>query len=70
MSKSFTYKAEDIFEDIPDDDKNILMNIPQEILDENGWAEGTELKIEVGDLGSIIITELKKGEEQDNASKI
>ena len=68
MSKVFTYKAEDIFEDIPEDDENILMNIPQEILDEKGWVEGTELKFEIGDQGTVIITEIEK--ESDNASEI
>ena len=68
MSKTFTYKAEEIFEDIPGDDENILMNIPQEILDEKGWVEGTELKFEIGDQGTVIITEIEK--ESDNASEI
>lgn len=68
MSKVFTYKAEDIFQDIPEDDENILMNIPQEILDEKGWVEGTELRFEIGDQGTVIITEIEK--ESDNASEI
>ena len=59
MSK-FIYKAEDIFEDIPNDPENVLMNIPQEILDEKGWGEGTELRFEIGDKGTIIITEIEK----------
>ncbi|MEK9805403.1 MAG: hypothetical protein VW551_03825 [Euryarchaeota archaeon] len=67
MSKTFTYKAEEIFEDIPGDDENILMNIPQEILDEKGWVEGTNLKFEIGDQGTVIITEVK---ENDDASEI
>jgi hypothetical protein len=67
MSKTFTYKAEEIFEDIPGDDENILMNIPQEILDAQGWVEGTNLKFEIGDHGTVIITEVK---ENDDASEI
>tara|TARA_E500000178_G_C17036509_1_gene763706 strand:+ start:5840 stop:6031 length:192 start_codon:yes stop_codon:yes gene_type:complete len=53
------YKYEDIFQDIDDDPKNVLMNIPPEIIEKQGWKEGTRLKIEVGDQGTIIITELK-----------
>jgi hypothetical protein len=60
--KTVTYKVEDIFEDIPDDDENILMNIPQEILDAQGWGEGTQLKIEIGDQGTIIMSEVKEEE--------
>ena len=53
------YKYEDIFQDIDDDPKNVLMNIPPEIIEKQGWKEGTRLKVEVGDQGTIIITELK-----------
>ena len=60
--KTVTYKVEDIFEDIPGDDQNILMNIPQEILEAQGWGEGTQLKIEIGDQGTIIMSEIKKEE--------
>jgi hypothetical protein len=60
--KTVTYKVEDIFEDIPGDDENILMNIPQEILEAQGWGEGTQLKIEIGDQGTIIMSEIKEEE--------
>jgi hypothetical protein len=60
--KSVVYKVEDIFEDIPGDDENVLMNIPQEIIEAQGWAEGTRLKIEIGDKGTLIITEIKEEE--------
>ncbi len=49
MPKNTIYKAEDIFEDIEGDDKNVLMNIPPEILEQMGWAEGDVLKITVDD---------------------
>ena len=32
--------------------------IPPELLKEKGWDEGTKLKIEVGDLGTLILTEI------------
>ena len=52
------YKVEDIFEDIPGDDKKCLMKIPDEIMEMQGWKEGTKIKIEWGDKGTIIISEV------------
>ena len=49
MSKVITYKAEDIFQDIEGDDKNVVMNIPPEISERMGWTEGDVLKIVVED---------------------
>jgi len=40
-----TYKYEDIFEEDPNDPKNLLMKIPDEILEAKGWSEGTKVKI-------------------------
>jgi len=50
----YTYNAEDIFEDIDGDPDNILMKIPQEILDHNGWKEGDELTITIEDDAIVI----------------
>ena len=63
--KPIIYKAEEIFQDIPGDDKNVLMTIPPEIMEKQGWKEGTKIKVEVGDQGSIIISEVK----EDNGEK-
>ena len=52
---TLTYNAEDIFEEIDGDPDNILMKIPQEILDRNGWKEGDELTITIED-GAIVIS--------------
>jgi frataxin-like iron-binding protein CyaY len=60
--EKFEYKAEDIFQEIPDDPDNVLMTIPPEILESQGWKEGDNLKIEWGDQGSIVISKI---EEQD-----
>jgi len=57
--KNLVYKAEDIFQDIPDDPENVTMNIPPEIMEAQGWTEGTKIKVEIGDQGTIIITEIK-----------
>lgn len=46
MTKNFTFKAEEIFEDIEGDDDNVLMNIPPEILEATGWKPGDTLQIE------------------------
>ena len=62
MKKMIEYKVEDIFHDIPGDDKMMNMIIPPEIMEAQGWKEGDNLKIEWGDQGSIIITKLDKDE--------
>lgn len=51
----YTYEAEEIFSEIDGDPDNILMKIPQEILDINGWKEGDELTIKLED-GAIVIS--------------
>lgn len=48
------YNAEDIFEEIDGDPDNILMKIPQEILDHNGWKEGDVLTITIEDDAIVI----------------
>ena len=58
MKKMIEYKVEDIFHDIPGDDKMMNMTIPPEIMEAQGWKEGDNLKIEWGDQGSIVITKL------------
>jgi hypothetical protein len=60
--KQWTFKAEDIFEDIPDDPKNVNMNIPPEIAEAAGFEPGDELKILWGDQGTIIIEKIDKKE--------
>ena len=62
--KILTYKVEEIFQDIPGDDKNVTMTIPPEIMEKQGWTEGTKIKVEIGDKGSIIITEVKDEDNQ------
>ena len=59
MQKPIEYKVEDIFHDIPGDDKMMNMTIPPEIMEAQGWKQGDNLKIEWGDQGSIIITKLE-----------
>lgn len=59
MTKTITYKVEDIFQDIEDDENNVLMNIPPEIAERLGWQPGDVLKITVED-GNIVITKVEK----------
>ena len=59
MEKPIEYKVEDIFQDIPGDEKMMNMTIPPEIMEAQGWKQGDNLKIEWGDQGSIIITKLE-----------
>ena len=59
-----TYKVEDIFQDIPGDPDNVTMTIPPEIMEAQGWGEGTKIKVEIGDKGSLIITEIKDEDNQ------
>lgn len=59
----YTFKAEEIFEDIPDDPENIVMNIPPEISEKMGWVPGDVLRILVGDQGTIQIEKVEQQKE-------
>lgn len=56
MQKTLTFKAEDIFEEIPGDPDNVIMNIPLEICEAQGWNEGDVLDIQLAENGSVVIT--------------
>lgn len=43
------YKAEDIFENIPDDPNNVILKFPPEVLEKTGWKPGTVLSIIAND---------------------
>jgi AbrB family looped-hinge helix DNA binding protein len=49
-----TYNVEEIFEDIPNDLENVLMNIPEEIRTSMGWKPGDTLTIKVENEGLVI----------------
>lgn len=51
------YKVEELFEDIPGDPDNVIMNIPPEVCQELGWKEGDTLNITLTPEGTI---EIKK----------
>ena len=57
MMEKITFNVEDIFEDIPGDPDNVIMKIPPEILERNGWNTGDTLNIEIED-GAIVISKV------------
>jgi hypothetical protein len=61
--KSWTFKAEEIFEDIPGDIENCNMKIPEEVANAIGLVPGDKIKILVGDQGTVIIQKAVDGEE-------
>lgn len=66
--KTWEYKVEDIFEDIPDDPENVIMNIPEEIRDAVGLKEGDPIRVLWGDKGTIKIEKITQ-EEYDSKKK-
>lgn len=44
-TKTTTYEASEIFEDIPGDPDNCIMKIPPEIYEQMGWKEGDTIKV-------------------------
>ncbi len=50
-----TFKAEEIFEEIPGDPDNVMLKFPPEVLEQAGWKEGDKLTIKVED-GALVIS--------------
>jgi len=50
-----TYTVEELFEDIDGDPDNVMLKIPPEICEAQGWKEGDVLNITVEN-GALIIT--------------
>jgi hypothetical protein len=61
-NKTWTFKVEEIFEDIPDDPENIIMNIPEEIREAAGLKEGDPIRILWGDQGTVRIEKITQEE--------
>jgi hypothetical protein len=64
-AKKYIYKAEEIFEDIPDDPQNVNMKIPDEIAKEAGLEPGDTVRILWGDQGTVVIEKVNKTEESN-----
>lgn len=54
MQKTLTFKAEEIFEEILGDPDNVIMKIPPEICEAQGWKEGDVMNIKLENGGLII----------------
>ena len=55
--EKYTFKAEEIFEEIPDDPDNVIMKFPEEIIEQTGWKEGDQLNIKLEN-GAIVVTKV------------
>lgn len=51
---TYTFNAEDIFEEIEGDPDNVILKFPPEILENTGWKEGDTLDITVEN-GAIVV---------------
>jgi len=67
--KQWTFKVEDIFEDIPDDPENVTMTIPEEIQKAAGIHPGDTVKILWGDQGTIIIEKIDLEKKEPNVEE-
>jgi len=52
-----TYTVEELFEDIEGDPENVIMKLPPEICEAQGWVEGDTINIEVKD-GAMILSKV------------
>ena len=62
-NNTYTYNVTDIFEEIPEDPKNMLMKLPPEICQEIGLIPGDTVKLLIGDQGTLIIEKVKKDQD-------
>lgn len=58
QKNSWTFKAEEIFEEIPEDPEHVNMKIPEEVAEKIGAKPGDTLRVLWGDQGTIIIQKL------------
>ena len=52
-----TYTVEELFEDIEGDPDNVIMNLPPEICEAQGWVEGDTISIKVED-GAMVLSKV------------
>lgn len=52
--EKLTFNFEDIFEDIPGDPDNVIMKLPPEICEAQGWKEGDTLDVSLEN-GALVI---------------
>lgn len=51
---TLTFKAEEIFEEIPGDPDNVMLKIPPEICESQGWVTGDTINIKLED-GALVL---------------
>ena len=56
-NEKFVFKAEDLFQEIPGDPDNVMMTIPPEICEAQGWKEGDTINIIVED-GKMVLSKV------------
>ena len=61
--KTYVYKAEEIFTDIPEDPEHVNMKIPDEVAKEVGLEPGDTVRILWGDKGTVVIEKVTEEEE-------
>lgn len=67
--KQWTFKAEDIFKNIPGDDKNVEMKIPEEVADAIGLLPGDKVRVLWGDQGTIKIEKVEENNGEKEQAK-
>lgn len=55
--EKYTFNAEDIFEEIPGDPDNVMMKLPPEICESQGWKTGDTINIKLED-GKLILSKV------------
>jgi hypothetical protein len=63
VNNTLTFPVEEIFQDIDGDPDNVIMNIPEQIMQQMGWKEGDTLKIEASEEGFLSITKVSNAKE-------
>lgn len=57
MTNTYTFKAEEIFEEIEGDPDNVMMKLPPEICELQGWKEGDTINIKVEN-GAMVLSKV------------
>lgn len=52
-----TFKVEELFHEIPGDPDNVMMTIPPEICEQQGWKSGDTINIKVEE-GKMILSKV------------
>lgn len=53
-----TYKYEELFETIPDDPDNVLLNIPEDVCEVANLRPGDTVRVELNEDGTLTISKV------------